>query len=56
MDGNLSDALNDGLWVWPLIALLFYCRLNLQGVCAGLVLSNVIWCDELVKKIFNRSP
>ncbi len=31
MDGNLSDALNDGLWFWPLHTLLFYRRLDLQA-------------------------
>ena len=30
MDGNLSDALNDGLWFGLYIFLLFYCRLDLQ--------------------------
>ncbi len=51
MDGNLSDALNDGLW-FGLRHPAIYCRLNLQAF--ALVnytgLSNALR-DELIKDI-----
>ena len=56
MDGNLSDALNDGLW----FGLYIFCYFIVDLICRRLRWSVIQGCqthlrDELIKKIFNRS-
>ena len=55
MDGNLSDALNDGLW----FGLYIFCYFIVDLICRRLRWSVIQGCqihlrDELIKKIFNR--
>ena len=56
MDGNLSDALNDGLW----FGLYILCYFFVDLICRRLRWSVIQGCqthlrDELIQKIFNRS-
>ena len=56
MDGNLSDALNDGLW----FGLYILCYFIVDLICRRLRWSVIQGCqthlrDELIQKIFNRS-
>ena len=56
MDGNLSDALNDGLW----FGLYIFCYFIVDLICRRLRWSVIQGCqthlrDELIKKIFSRS-
>ena len=56
MDGNLSDALNDGLW----FGLYIFCYFVIDLICRRLRWSVIQGCqthlrDELIKKIFSRS-
>ena len=56
MDGNLSDALNDGLW----FGLYLLCYFFVDLICRRLRWSVIQGCqthlrDELIQKIFNRS-
>ena len=56
MDGNLSDALNDGLW----FGLYILCYFVVDLICRRLRWSVIQGCqthlrDELIKKIFSRS-
>mgnify|MGYP001746948800 FL=1 len=56
MDGNLSDALNDGLW----FGLYIFCYFIVDLICRRLRWSVIQGCqmhlrDELITKIFNRS-
>ena len=56
MDGNLSDALNDGLW----FGLYIFCYFIVDLICRRLRWSVIQGCqmhlrDELITKIFNHS-
>lgn len=56
MDGNLSDALNDGLW----FGLYIFCYFVIDLICRRLRWSVIQGCqthlrDELIQKIFSRS-
>ena len=56
MDGNLSNALNDGLW----FGLYIFCYFVIDLICRRLRWSVIQGCqmhlrDELITKIFNRS-
>ena len=56
MDGNLSDALNDGLW----FGLYIFCYFVIDLICRRLRWSVIQGCqmhlrDELITKTFNRS-
>ncbi len=50
MDGNLSDALNDGLWFGASIYSAIYCRLNLQAFALSVIQLSKRICVIMIKR------